>query len=241
MRRAATTTALVLAGVLACTSGDKGDQGAADDGDATGSDGATEGDGDGGDGGDDGDASSGSDGGGDDGSATGDDGSGDSGGTDATSDNGTTGGGGDLPDCGFDPGLAFDPLGDMLQLVSADESVCVRLERRDDGPDPGGDDKTLYTLLEMQVGPLGEVSSIDDQADLCWYASHHNFLDWAHGWTGNRHYDVKLKLDDHGGNRTYELHTFEEGPIDPDNCPVWAEPEASGPIGDPIELFPYDP
>jgi hypothetical protein len=241
MRRAVTTTALVLAGVLACSPGDKGDQGGAGDGDATGSDGATDGDGDGdgGGGGDDGDTGSGSEGDGEDGSATGDDGGGDSGGTDGTSDGDTTGGGGDLPDCGFDPGLSFDPLGDVLQLQSADESVCVRLERRDDGP---GDAKTLYTLLEMQVGPLGEVSLIDDQADLCWYASHHNFVDWAHGWTGSRHYDVKLKLDDHGGNRTYELHTFEEGPIDPDEpCRPTSEPEDNGPIGDPIELFPYNP
>jgi hypothetical protein len=238
MNRAVKTTVLVLACTLACSASEKGAQGGAGDGDATGSDGATEGDGDGGDGGDDGDAGSGSDGGGDDGSATGDDGGGDSGGTDGTSDGGATGGGGDLPDCGFDPGLSFNPTGDVLQLQSADESVCVRIERRDDGP---GDARTIYTLLEMQVGPLGEVSLIDDQTDLCWHSSHHNFLDWAHAWAGSRHYDVKLKLDDHGGNRTYELHTFEQGPIDPDECPSWAEPEANGPIGDPIELFPYNP
>lgn len=237
MRRVTTTGVLLLASTLACSPGDKGDQGAEGDGDATGSDGATDGEGDGGDGSDDGQGSEGD--GGDDGSATGDDGGSDSGGTDGTSDSGDTNGGGDLPDCGFDPGLVFNPAGEMLQLVSADESVCVRLERRDDGP--GEFANTNYTLLEMQVGPLGEVSLIDDQADLCWYASHHNHMDWAHGWTGSRHYDVYVGLDEDTGNPLYELHTFEEGPIDPNNCRASHEPEASGPIGDPIELFPFNP
>jgi len=44
----------------------------------------------------------------------------------------------------------------------------------------------------MRVGPLGEVVLIDNPADVCWYSSHHNFNDWAHAWSGSRHYEVRV-------------------------------------------------
>ncbi len=165
--------------------------------------------------------------------------------TDATDDTDETGGTddtstgvGDLADCSFDDGLSFDGEGTVLQLESASADVCVRLERRNDGP--GDYANTAWTLLDARVGPLGEVSHVDDQQALCWYDSHHNFLDWAHIWTTEgRHYDVKLKLDDHGGNRTYELHTFASGPAQAMTCGSWAD--GTDPIGGPIELFPFNP
>lgn len=145
---------------------------------------------------------------------------------------GTEGGGG-LADCGFDAALPFDPDGTILQLASADQGVCVWLERRNDGA--GTMANTSWTLLAIRVGPLGAVAEVDDETQLCWYSSHHNFLDWAHVWTGDRHYDLKLREDGHGGARTYELSTFAQGPVDPDAC----APLANGtePIGAAIELF----
>jgi len=146
-------------------------------------------------------------------------------------------GGGDLGDCSFDPDLTFDPEGSVLQLQSEDENLCVRLERRNDGA--GGLANTNWTLLSMRVGPLGSVANVEDQAALCYYSSHHNFLDWAHAWTGTTRHDLELQEDGHNGSRLYVLHTFEQGPIDPDACAPVAD--GSGPIGGAIQLFPVNP
>lgn len=127
-------------------------------------------------------------------------------------------GSGALADCSFG---AADATGAVLQLQNSDGSVCVRIERRDDGP--GSMANTSWTLLSMRVGPLGEVVLVDDPSDLCWYSSHHNFNDWAHAWRGSRHYDVKTSLADHGATPTYALHVFEAGPLAPDSCAPIAE------------------
>jgi len=138
-----------------------------------------------------------------------------------------TGGGigsGSLADCSFDTGLAFDPDGAVLQLESADHSVCLRLERRDDGP--GSLANIQWTLLDVRVGPTGEVALVDDAAAICWYSSHHNFRDIAHAWTGTRHYE----------------YVFEQGPIDAATCSASiADFEDSVCIEGPIELFPVNP
>ena len=146
-------------------------------------------------------------------------------------------GGGALADCSFDPDLPFDPDGAILQLESADQSVCVRLERRDDGA--GSLANTNWTLIDIRVGPVGEVALVDDSAEHCWYSSHHNFRDWAHGWTGTRHFDLLLHEDGHGGDRTYELYVFEQGPLDSGSCAPSAE--GSMCIDGPIELLGVNP
>jgi|GEM_PF-5291683 len=144
--------------------------------------------------------------------------------------------GGGLADCSFDDALPFDPLGEVLQLESTNKDVCVRLERRDDGP--GSMANTQWTLLDVRIGPIGSVAHVDDEASLCWYSSHHNFTDWAHTWTGERHYDVKLRHEGHDGVRTYELHTFAQGPLGNACAPL---AEGTEPVGDPIALVPFNP
>jgi hypothetical protein len=121
-----------------------------------------------------------------------------------------------------------------LQLETADKSVCVRIERRNDGP--GSLANTEFTLLGMHVGPLGEVARIDDPSAICWYSSHHNFNDWAHAWSGSRHYDLKMARADHGIAPTYTLHVFEGGPLSGGMCAPAADGDC--PIGSPIELLP---
>lgn len=142
-------------------------------------------------------------------------------------------GGGTLADCGLDDTLPFDPTSPTLQLQSIDGSVCVRLERRDDGQ--GDTANTAWTLLRARLGPLGGVADVDDTAALCWYSSHHNFADWAHVWTGTRHHDLHLEEFGHGGVRSFALYTFEQGPL-PGAC----APTADGvtPVGAPLKLFP---
>ncbi len=146
-------------------------------------------------------------------------------------------GGGSLADCSFEPDLGFDPDGAVLQLESADQTVCARVERRDDGA--GTLANTEYTLLDLRVGPLGQVAHVDSAADLCWYASHHNFRDWAHAWTGNRHFDLELEEDGHSGARSYFLFGYEQGPLDGASCAPTAEGTLC--IDGPIELFPVNP
>jgi hypothetical protein len=147
------------------------------------------------------------------------------------------GGGGDLADCSFDDSLSFDPEGPVLQLESANGNVCLRLERRDLGS--GNLANTKWELLEMRVGPLGGVALVDDPADLCWYSSHHNFLDWAYVWTGSARYDLKLREYTHGGARNYALHPYEQGQVDPVSC--GPSTDATEPIGDPITIYPFEP
>jgi hypothetical protein len=144
-------------------------------------------------------------------------------------------GGGDQPDCGFDPAIGFDPLGDVLQLEAADGTICVRLERRDDGS--GSLENTFWTILDVRVGPPGEVAQVSAEQDICWYSSHHNFRDWVHVWTGSRRFDVVLKHEGHGGPWRYYLYAFEQGPL-PSTCP--AVPEGEGCIDGPIVLHPYE-
>lgn len=117
---------------------------------------------------------------------------------------------GALADCGFDGTLPSEPEGAVLQLVSED-GLCVKVERTDQGP--GSLKNTSWRLDRFTVGEPGSVVQIDSAADLAWYSSHHNFRDWAHAWSGDRHYDLVLKEDGHGGPRRYHLYVFEDGPI----------------------------
>ena len=109
-------------------------------------------------------------------------------------------GGGELADCGFDASMPFNKDGAVLQLQSEEtaRSACGSSAAT---TAPGSLANTNWTLLKMRVGPLGEVADIDGSTAGCWYSSHHNFRDWAHGWSGSRHYDVVLKEDGHGGAR----------------------------------------
>ena len=145
-------------------------------------------------------------------------------------------GGGTLADCGFDPLLAFDPEGSVLQLASADGGLCVRIERRNDGA--GELANTRWTLLDIAVGPLGEVAAVTD-SDACWYSSHHNFRDVVHAWSGTHRYDLLIREDGHGGPRIYELFVFEQGPVNPAACSASLDGTAC--LQGPIALVPVNP
>lgn len=144
--------------------------------------------------------------------------------------------GGDLPDCAFDPALAYRGDANELQLQSADGAVCAHIRRQNRGA--GDLANTRWELDEVWVGPLGGVAHVTAAEDICWYSSHHNFRDFAHVWTGSRRFSIQFLEDGHGGARTYRLDTFEAGPLE-GTCPPL--PEGGGPIGDAIELFPVRP
>jgi len=145
---------------------------------------------------------------------------------------------GGAPDCGFDPGISFDLLtGTVLQLESADGEICMRLERRDDSPFPDGS-ATLWTLLNVRVGKKGSVATVDAADALCWQVTHHNWLDVARIWTGTNRYDLELTtVGGHGGDSTFMLTVFENGPLDPED--TYCLQGGSAPRCPPIELFPY--
>jgi hypothetical protein len=147
-------------------------------------------------------------------------------------------------DCAFDPTLDADPQGEVLQLQTEDGSFCARIQRTSLG---GGTlENTEWRLDDVRMGPLGEVSHIDDPDSLCWYSSHHNFDDWAHVTTGGRHYDLALKEDGlggteegHDGARRYHLYVFEEGEFDPEECAPTAD--GTNCIEGPILLYLVEP
>lgn len=146
-------------------------------------------------------------------------------------------GAGTEPTCLFDANRRYDPCGSILQLQSADGSICVRIDRRNDGP--GTDFNTGWTLLDVLVGPLGEVCHTNDPAALCWFASHHNYADWAHVSCGNRHYDLNVanNCGAHNTNPspTFRLHVSESGPPAGGCGPA---NDGTCPVGPPIDLFP---
>ena len=113
---------------------------------------------------------------------------------------GSTGGGG--ADCGFDPGLAFDPGGTIFQLQSEDGATCVWLERRDDS-EPDTIYKAIpYTLLEFKAGHAGAVAHVDELAKLTWESTHHNWSDIATADAGAVRYRLEdwYALDVNGGD-----------------------------------------
>jgi hypothetical protein len=146
-------------------------------------------------------------------------------------------GGGAEADCGFDDAIAYDPEGEVLQLVSSGGDICVRIDRHVVG---GGElENVEWALDAIRIGPFGEVSEVTDPDALCWYSSHHNFQDWAHIWSGSRHYDLGLKEDGHGGARRYHLYVFEEGPLQAGECGPTSYGTAC--VEGPIALAPYTP
>jgi hypothetical protein len=144
-------------------------------------------------------------------------------------------GGGDMPDCGFDRALPFDPAGTVLQLETADGRVCARIERRAEGE--GRLANTSYALVDVRVGPLGMVARDGAGAASCYYSSHHNFADWVHFWTGRRRHDLKLERFGEDGAWSFELHSFEQGPIG-ECAPL---PDGTSPVGEPLALLPVRP
>lgn len=156
---------------------------------------------------------------------------------DPPSTSGASIGAGTEPDCLFDANLPYDPCGSILQLQSADGSICMRIDRRNDGP--GTDFNTAWTLLDVLVGPLGEVCHTNDPGALCWFASHHNFGDWAHVSCGNRHYDLNVAsncgVHNTSPSPTFRLHVSESAPPSGGCGPT---NDGVCPIGTPIDLFP---
>jgi hypothetical protein len=145
-----------------------------------------------------------------------------------------------VEDCNFDPDVSFDVLtGTTLQLESADGDMCVRIERRDDSPVPDGS-ALLWTPVEVWIGCPGSVAHVDTPEDLCWKVSHHNWFDAARVWTGTNRYDLSFTTTGgHGGDTTYLLAVFEEGPLDPGD--IYCLEDGTVPRCDPIELFPVKP
>jgi hypothetical protein len=153
----------------------------------------------------------------------------------ASTTGGSTGGGTEA-DCAFDPHLPHDPCGPVLQLQSADGSLCARIERREDGP--GDDANRSWTLLDARIGPLGQVCHVDAPADLCWFASHHNYADWLHVTCGPLHYDLNIgkscgKL--RSPSSTYRLHVSESAPAGAECAPT---ADGTCPVVAPVDLFP---
>ena len=145
-------------------------------------------------------------------------------------------GAGTDPDCAFDSSLSHDPCGPVLQLQSADGSLCARIERREEGP--GSDANVTWTLIDARIGPLGQVCHAANPADFCWFSSHHNYADWIHVSCGGLHYDLNIGKDCgklRNPASTYRLHVFEGAPSGGECAPT---ADGTCPVVAPLELFP---
>jgi hypothetical protein len=60
----------------------------------------------------------------------------------------------------------------------------------------------------------------------------------VHAWSGTRRYELAVKLYGWGGQRTYHLYVFEQGPVDAANCSATADGTSC--VQGPIELFPVN-
>ena len=149
-------------------------------------------------------------------------------------------GAGTDPDCVFDTNLTYDPCGPVLQLESADKSLCARIERRNDG---AGDNANVHwTLLDVRLGPLGQVCHASEASEQCWFSSHHNYIEWLHISCGGLHYDLNIGTGcgkQLNPDSTFVLHVFEDGPAPvTDACNPTADGTCS--IVAPIDLFPVE-
>ncbi len=106
---------------------------------------------------------------------------------------------GDPPSCGFDGSVEHDPLGEVLQLVSADGQTCVHLFR--ENPYADTDDLLIksipFVLQELTLGHAELLEQITDAAALSYEASHHNFLDTAEALGEQARYELTLELCDY--------------------------------------------
>jgi hypothetical protein len=138
---------------------------------------------------------------------------------------------GAAPSCGFDGRIDHDPLGEVLQLVSADEQSCVYLYR--ENPYADSDDLLIksipFVLHELTVGHGELLESITDPDALSYEASHHNFLDTAEAWGEQARYELLLVLCDYDPDDGGWVGCFELSAHDLDSDEVlWGPVELSG-------------
>ncbi|NMB77411.1 MAG: hypothetical protein GYA21_20055 [Myxococcales bacterium] len=105
------------------------------------------------------------------------DGGGDPGG-DQGGDNGGDGSGGEGP-CRFDPNVAWDVLGEILQMQSKDKRTCVWLHRIGKCPEGWICKAVPFELLSVRIGHDGTVIEESEPKNLTWEPTHHNWADKA--------------------------------------------------------------
>jgi hypothetical protein len=116
-------------------------------------------------------------------------------------------------DCGFDPQLAHDPRGDLVQLASYDGAACVKLRR---APVALGDDFLCkacpYDVEALVVGVEAVVHVVDDPDRVYYEPSHHNWDDraWANLDDGAT---VAVRMT-YGTPWTYSLSRFTDDAVD---------------------------
>ena len=108
--------------------------------------------------------------------------------------------------CGFDPGVAFHSLGEVLQLESADKSTCVHVQRRDDSLPDMIYKAIPFTMLMMRVGHDGKVVTISDPDALVWESTHHNWNDHGEATSADTRFRLLFDL---GLAQNYTLTAFD--------------------------------
>lgn len=151
-------------------------------------------------------------------------GSAEGGSTDEGSESGSEDSTGGAPeDCGFDPGLAFDPFGEIWQLESANGATCVWLRRED--VCPGICLAIPYILHELRVANDGPRATMEPPSTV-WNETHHNWNDEAEGWTTDVRFHLNLPF---------------AGGVTPDFSISAVDEANGGTLWGPVQLEPFVP
>jgi hypothetical protein len=81
--------------------------------------------------------------------------------------------------CDLDPSIAFNDIGETLQLATADGTSCALFLRRNDCGKGFICKAIPFTILEARIAHGDQVYVKTDSTATHWEGTHHNWTDWA--------------------------------------------------------------
>lgn len=101
---------------------------------------------------------------------------------------------GPIPDgCDFDDSISSGLLSETLQLQGSDSNACVILTRTNVCPPDFICKAVPFTLNSFLVGEGTTTELIDNQADLHWEESWHNWEDWGEAQSATIRYRLESR------------------------------------------------
>jgi hypothetical protein len=81
--------------------------------------------------------------------------------------------------CDLDPSIAFNDIGETLQLATADTTSCALFLRRNDCGEGVICKAIPFTILEARIAHGDQIYLQADSTVTHWEGTHHNWTDWA--------------------------------------------------------------
>lgn len=131
-----------------------------------------------------------------------------------------------VADCDFEDDVTYNLLAETVQLESAGAGTCVKLTRTNDCPPDWICMAVPFTLNTFHTVHDGASAYIDDEAQMHWEATHHNWTDWGEASTDAVRYRLESRYTD-GFTDKYQLSAYDKDT----GTRLWG----------PVELLPYVP